>query len=349
MKKFFIIPAVTALLLTGCGNSNEEINSADSEKSIASSSAVTTSETSTEKVTEVQKQTTATTAVKKSKATESKSEETTQTVTTAQKTQEIKVSLPSVSGTVSGDGNNFSLVLSGDFAYAKVTLFNSTNNTSTDAGQFSNDGNPILLPVDSDGTWYAYIIPYSSDGTEGLTATAEFVRETQQPPQQDVQPVQDTSWKTVYSNLANVLKDSYEQYRYFLLYINDDDIPELAVMNKYDKGSLYTVVDGSLVTVHSWENIKQSGLWSYMPRQNLFSTHYYNSAYSTATTVRKINPDGSSEIVETAGFEYDHYFVNDNDNATESEVENFANEVHQSYTYIYDSYYDVDTLYSMLT
>ena len=132
------------------------------------------------------------------------------------------------------------------------------------------------------------------------------------------------------------------------MYINEDDIPELAVMNEYDAGELYTVVNSVLVKVHSWESMRLSGSMSYMPRQNSFVTYSSGSYNTYGYGMQKMNPDGSMELVRSGGCNDGVYFL-DGNNTTQSEVDSYMNEINQNYTYVYDTYYDIGTLNSMLT
>jgi len=99
------------------------------------------------------------------------------------------------------------------------------------------------------------------------------------------QPFEDAAWKQAYYDLAlsGQISDSYGEASYSLIYIDQDDIPELLVQYSYGGGALYTYNQGNCSLVHSWDSLRNSGFYGYIEKTGYFYTHSSSGAYVGAT------------------------------------------------------------------
>ncbi|MCH5209874.1 MAG: copper amine oxidase N-terminal domain-containing protein [Oscillospiraceae bacterium] len=94
------------------------------------------------------------------------------------------------------------------------------------------------------------------------------------------------AWKTAYSDFLNSKKSEFNKGKFKLIYLNDDDIPEIAISDGIVNMStvyLYTYTNSGIAKI-DWENvstvIRISGSLKYKERTGLFALEgSYNGGY----------------------------------------------------------------------
>lgn len=120
-----------------------------------------------------------------------------------------------------------------------------------------------------------------------------------------------------------------------LIYIDDDDIPELLV-NSYSGGSLYSFYNGRCVLVHSWESARSGGFMGYIERSGYFFT--YSSAGATYWSLGKqeLKSDGSFSLAESIA-QSDNSYTHNGKSCSKSELTSINNAFQSSMT-SYETY-----------
>ncbi len=171
--------------------------------------------------------------------------------------------------------------------------------------------------------------------TEGTTESLETIPETTVPAGVQIETIQSSSsaapdWRSAYLAAAA----DYEQYMadisveyeldeprvgsYDLVYVDDDEIPELIVTAKDIDlgGKLYTWHDGEIALVYEWFGIRADSFYGYEPYSGRFWTHGSGGAAYTifqefqlqngnATLTESIQTDNISPDSDEIG-----YFLN---------------------------------------
>lgn len=144
------------------------------------------------------------------------------------------------------------------------------------------------------------------------------------------------AWQTAYYDLllSGAIPDESGNATYALIYIDQDDIPEL-LMDSYAGGKLYTYKeDTGCSLVHSWASARSSGFCGYAEKTGYFYTFSSASAF--------IGSMGKQELVGDSFVLRDSISV-DNGNYKHNGVsctKSQYNSIEKSYT---DSYYSYGT------
>ena len=121
--------------------------------------------------------------------------------------------------------------------------------------------------------------------------------------------------------------------KYTLVYVDDDDIPELWLKNTAtDICSLWTYKNGQGYLVHTGEGPRNGYISGYYPKQNYFVTRFFSSVNFYATNVRKINNDGTNTIVSHLLYQDNTYSLNGN-TVSESQFNEYMNWVDDNFVY----------------
>lgn len=185
--------------------------------------------------------------------------------------------------------------------------------------------------IDTDGSITVqdavYILTYYAQTSAGLEPSwADIVPEV---------PYVAPAWKTAYYDLllSGALPDESGNATYALIYIDQDDIPELLV-DSYAGGKLYTYKeDTGCSLVHSWASARSSGFCGYAERTGYFYTFSSASAF--------IGSMGKQELVGDSFVLRDSISV-DNGNYKHNGVsctKSQYNSIEKSYKNSYTDYY----------
>lgn len=177
-----------------------------------------------------------------------------------------------------------------------------------------------------------YILTYYAQTSAGLEPSwADIVPEA---------PHVVPAWVTAYYDLllSGALSDESGNATYSLIYIDQDDIPEL-LMDSYAGGKLYTYKeDTGCSLVHSWASARSSGFCGYAERTGYFYTFSSASAF--------IGSMGKQELVGDSFVLRDRISV-DNGNYQHNGVsctKSQYNSIQKSYTDSYSDYYKYNFL-----
>jgi len=190
--------------------------------------------------------------------------------------------------------------------------------------------------IDTDGSITVqdavYILTYYAQTSAGLEPSwADIVPEA---------PHVVPAWVTAYYDLllSGALSDESGNATYSLIYIDQDDIPEL-LMDSYAGGKLYTYKeDTGCSLVHSWASARSSGFCGYAERTGYFYTFSSASAF--------IGSMGKQELVGDSFVLRDRISV-DNGNYQHNGVsctKSQYNSIQKSYTDSYSDYYKYNFL-----
>lgn len=186
--------------------------------------------------------------------------------------------------------------------------------------------------IDTDGSITVqdavYILTYYAQTSAGLEPSwADILPEV---------PYVAPAWQTAYYDLllSGAIPDESGNATYALIYIDQDDIPEL-LMDSYAGGKLYTYKeDTGCSLVHSWASARSSGFCGYAEGTGYFYTFSSASAF--------IGSMGKQELVGDSFVLRDSISV-DNGNYKHNGVsctKSQYNSIEKSYT---DSYYSYGT------
>lgn len=186
--------------------------------------------------------------------------------------------------------------------------------------------------IDTDGSITVqdavYILTYYAQTSAGLEPSwADILPEV---------PYVAPAWQTAYYDLllSGALPDESGNATYALIYIDQDDNPEL-LMDSYAGGKLYTYKeDTGCSLVHSWASARSSGFCGYAEKTGYFYTFSSASAF--------IGSMGKQELVGDSFVLRDSISV-DNGNYKHNGVsctKSQYNSIEKSYT---DSYYSYGT------
>ena len=177
--------------------------------------------------------------------------------------------------------------------------------------------------IDTDGSITmqdaVYILTYYAQTSAGLEPSwADILPEVYGAP----------AWQTAYYDLllSGAIPDESGNATYALIYIDQDDIPELLV-DSYAGGKLYTYKeDTGCSLVHSWASARSSGFCGYAEGTGYFYTFSSASAF--------IGSMGKQELVG------DSFVLHNGISCTKSQY----NSIEKSYTNSYSSYDTYDLL-----
>lgn len=148
------------------------------------------------------------------------------------------------------------------------------------------------------------------------------------------------AWETAYYDLllSGALSDESGNATYSLIYIDQDDIPEL-LMDSYAGGKLYTYKeDTGCSLVHSWASARSSGFCGYAERTGYFYT--FSSASAFIGSMGKQELVGDSFVLRDRISMDNGTYQHNGISCTKSQY----NSIEKSYTNSYSSYDTYDFL-----
>ncbi|MBR6385613.1 MAG: hypothetical protein IKS03_05800 [Ruminococcus sp.] len=150
----------------------------------------------------------------------------------------------------------------------------------------------------------------------------------------DDSPYKGSTWQAAYANAVMDFQTGNipsNCNKYALVYVDDDDIPELWLKNTAtDICSLWTYKNGHGYTVHTGEGPRNGFIAGYYPKQNYFATRFFSSVNFYATNVRKINDDGTNTIVSQLLYQDNTYSHNGN-TVSESQFNEYMDWVDENF------------------
>lgn len=184
--------------------------------------------------------------------------------------------------------------------------------------------------IDTDGSITVqdavYILTYYAQTSAGLEPSwADILPEVYGAP----------AWKTAYYNLllSGEISDESGNATYSLIYIDQDDIPELLV-DSYAGGKLYTYKkDTGCSLVHSWTSGRSNGFCGYAEKTGYFYTFSSSGALSGSTKKQELvgNSFVLRDSISMDNGTYQHNGVS----CTKSQY----NSIEKSYKNSYTDYY----------
>lgn len=190
--------------------------------------------------------------------------------------------------------------------------------------------------IDTDGSITVqdavYILTYYAQTSAGLEPSwADIVPEV---------PYVAPAWKTAYYDLllSGAIPDESGNATYALIYIDQDDIPELLV-DSYAGGKLYTYKeDTGCSLVHSWTSGRSNGFCGYAEKTGYFYTFSSSGALSGSTKKQELvgNSFVLRDSISMDNGTYQHNGVS----CTKSQY----NSIEKSYKNSYTDYYKLDFL-----
>lgn len=177
-----------------------------------------------------------------------------------------------------------------------------------------------------------YILTYYAQTSAGLEPSWEDIL----PEVPYVAP----AWQTAYYDLllSGAIPDSYGDTTYSLIYIDQDDIPELLV-NAYSGGKLYTYKeDTGCSLVHSWASARSSGFCGYAEGTGYFYT--FSLASASIGSMGKQELVGDSFVLRDRISMDNGTYQHNGVSCTKSQY----NSIEKSYTNSYSDYYKYNFL-----
>ena len=185
--------------------------------------------------------------------------------------------------------------------------------------------------IDTDGSITVqdavYILTYYAQTSAGLEPSwADIVPEV---------PYVAPAWKTAYYDLllSGALSDESGNATYALIYIDQDDIPELLV-DSYAGGKLYTYKeDTGCSLVHSWASARSNGFCGYAEGTGYFYT--FGSSGALSSSMRKQELVGNSFVLRDSISMDNGTYQHNGVSCTKSQY----NSIEKSYKNSYTDYY----------
>lgn len=189
--------------------------------------------------------------------------------------------------------------------------------------------------IDTDGSITVqdavYILTYYAQTSAGLEPSwADILPEVYGAP----------AWKTAYYDLllSGAIPDESGNATYALIYIDQDDIPEL-LMDSYAGGKLYTYKeDTGCSLVHSWASARSSGFCGYAEGTGYFYT--FSSASAFIGSMGKQELVGDSFVLRDRISMDNGTYQHNGVSCTKSQY----NSIEKSYTNSYSDYYKYNFL-----
>lgn len=190
--------------------------------------------------------------------------------------------------------------------------------------------------IDTDGSITVqdavYILTYYAQTSAGLEPSwADILPEV---------PYVAPAWQTAYYDLllSGAIPDESGNATYALIYIDQDDIPEL-LMDSYAGGKLYTYKeDTGCSLVHSWASARSSGFCGYAEGTGYFYT--FSSASAFIGSMGKQELVGDSFVLRDRISMDNGTYQHNGVSCTKSQY----NSIEKSYTNSYSSYDTYDFL-----
>lgn len=187
--------------------------------------------------------------------------------------------------------------------------------------------------IDTDGSITVqdavYILTYYAQTSAGLEPSwADILPEVYGAP----------AWKTAYYDLllSGAIPDESGNATYSLIYIDQDDIPELLV-DSYAGGKLYTYKeDTGCSLVHSWASARSSGFCGYAEGTGYFYT--FSSASAFIGSMGKQELVGDSFVLRDRISMDNGTYQHNGVSCTKSQY----NSIEKSYTDSYSNYYKLN-------
>lgn len=145
------------------------------------------------------------------------------------------------------------------------------------------------------------------------------------------------NYKDAYAYVARLNNMSNENYTYELIYVNDDDIPELVIDNLGYYVSMYSYKDGYVSCyMDHWPYGAMGNVgYTYVPRKNIiFNSNYDHAGLIEYVTYGSMREDG------TLGTDYEaeYLYFNDVDGDGSPSSGEYWDEVDDDY-HLYDAFY----------
>lgn len=190
--------------------------------------------------------------------------------------------------------------------------------------------------IDTDGSITVqdavYILTYYAQTSAGLEPSwADILPEV---------PYVAPAWQTAYYDLllSGAIPDESGNATYSLIYIDQDDIPEL-LMDSYAGGKLYTYKDDTGCSlVHSWASVRSSGFCGYAEGTGYFYT--FSSASAFIGSMGKQELVGDSFVLRDRISMDNGTYQHNGVSCTKSQY----NSIEKSYTDSYSDYYKYNFL-----
>lgn len=184
--------------------------------------------------------------------------------------------------------------------------------------------------IDTDGSITVqdavYILTYYAQTSAGLEPSwADILPEVYGIP----------AWQTAYYDLllSGALPDESGNATYSLIYIDQDDIPEL-LMDSYAGGKLYTYKDDTGCSlVHSWASARSNGFCGYAEGTGYFYT--FGSSGALSSSMRKQELVGNSFVLRDSISMDNGTYQHNGVSCTKSQY----NSIEKSYKNSYTDYY----------
>ncbi|GEM_PF-6284076 len=263
------------------------------------------------------------------------------------------------------EGTKSLLYIDGNYDYVEVNAYSTyggdKNSFYSSVRSNKGESDPITMTSNALGMseskyLFADVTPYFSSGKAGETVTYQFPEKITVTGQEYKMFYRDLvasyNSSTTRGSSSGLFSKAYNKYA--LIFINNDNIPELLVTNSQSgAGVLYTVVNDergipALRQVHYWEYSRDASIERYMEKQNMFITFACPSSWSiTYTSINKILEDGSGQRVQTANYDgwsgTEKYYI-DNVQVSKYVYDNFIQTTNNNAINVYDilsSYSDV--------
>ena len=92
-------------------------------------------------------------------------------------------------------------------------------------------------------------------------------------------------WKSAYRQFLENYSDSQANPVFGLIYIDDDEIPELVIIGgqaHFDGADIYTIYNDQVTKVNGDYSYGEYGSFSYAPKENRIFSGYMNHGYTTS-------------------------------------------------------------------
>lgn len=193
--------------------------------------------------------------------------------------------------------------------------------------------------IDTDGSITVqdavYILTYYAQTSAGLEPSwADILPEVYGIP----------AWQTAYYDLllSGALPDESGNATYSLIYIDQDDIPEL-LMDSYAGGKLYTYKDDTGCSlVHSWASARSNGFCGYAEGTGYFYT--FGSSGALSSSMRKQELVGNSFVLRDSISMDNGTYQHNGVSCTKSQY----NSIEKSYKNSYSDYYNMSDFLGLM-
>lgn len=126
-------------------------------------------------------------------------------------------------------------------------------------------------------------------------------------------------WKSAYRQFLENYSDSQANPVFGLIYIDDDEIPELVIIGgqaHFDGADIYTIYNDQVTKVNGDYSYGEYGSFSYAPKENRIFSGYMNHGYTTSNFYSIVDGKNNkiasfSDDLENVGEDMAEYKYND--------------------------------------